>query len=84
MKTMSGHDSESVSKQEGISYLKSWVETLHDRIKQGDPRKRLYEEQIMFLNTAIKALENQNCGCGICLAHNTMVCPLIIRQKGAF
>lgn len=59
MKTISGHNSESISKQECISYLSSWKETLKDRIKQGDPRKRLYEEQIIFLNKAVKELEKQ-------------------------
>lgn len=30
---------------------------------------------------AIKALENQGCGCGLCLAHNNMICPILKEEK---
>lgn len=56
-KTMSGYNSEKITKQGCISYLNSWSETLKDRISQGDPRKILYEEQIVFLDKAIKELK---------------------------
>ena len=57
MKTMSGHNAEKITKQGCISYLSSWSETLKDRIEQGDPRKMLYEEQIIFLNKAVEELK---------------------------
>jgi hypothetical protein len=57
MRTYSGHVAESITKDGCISYLKSWKETLEDRIAQGDPRKLLYEEQILFLGKAIDELE---------------------------
>jgi len=56
-KTIGGHNSKEITKVECIGYLKSWSETLKDRIEQGDPRKRLYEEQIIFLDKAISELE---------------------------
>ena len=40
-----------------IAYLKSHVETLQDRIGQGDPRAKLYEEQIAFFKNAIDMCE---------------------------
>ena len=48
---------EKMTKQGTISYLSSWVENLEDRISQDDPRKRLYEEQILFLNKAIELIK---------------------------
>lgn len=56
MKTMNGYNSEKITKQGCIVYLSSWKEGLVDRIKQGDPRKPLYEEQIVFLTKAIEEL----------------------------
>lgn len=56
-KTMNGHNPEKISNTECLMYLSSWVETLQDRINQGDPRDLLYEEQIAFLNKAIEELE---------------------------
>lgn len=60
VKTMSGHNPETITKQGCIAYLNSWSENLKDRIEQGDPRKRLYEEQIIFLNKAIEELESED------------------------
>lgn len=33
------------------------------------------EELKAAVYMAIKALENEGCGCGLCLAHNNMKCP---------
>lgn len=52
------HDmDEEITRAECISYLKSWIENLEDLIEQGDPRKQLFEEQIVFLNKTIDEME---------------------------
>lgn len=48
---------ETIAKQGCISYLKSWKESLEDKIGQGDSKEPLYKEQILFLNKAIEELE---------------------------
>lgn len=58
--TMSGHNPEKISSVECLDYLSSWVETLQDRINQGDPRDLLYEEQIVFLNKAVEIIRKTN------------------------
>jgi shikimate kinase len=39
-----------ISEQGALEYLSCHIESLHDRIAKGDPRKPLYEEQIMFFS----------------------------------
>ena len=48
---------EIITKNGCIGYLKSWIENLHDCIGQGDPKSKLYEEQILFLKKAVEELE---------------------------
>lgn len=59
------YDFETITKAGCISYLRSWRETLKDRILHGDPREPLYEEQVAFLSKAILELEGE--GKEICL-----------------
>lgn len=48
---------EIITKDGCVDYLKSWIENLQDHINQGDPKSRLYEEQILFLNKAVEEIE---------------------------
>jgi hypothetical protein len=38
------------------------------------------EKRTEAINAAIVALENQGCGCDICLAHNNWVCPKLQKE----
>ncbi|QUH21960.1 hypothetical protein [Alkaliphilus sp. B6464] len=51
------HGFNQVTGQGTVSYLKSHVESLQDRIDQGDVRAKLYEEQVMVFNKAIEMCE---------------------------
>ena len=48
---------ETITKQGCISYINSYIETMQDRIAQGDPRKPLYEERFLFFTKAIEFLK---------------------------
>ena len=48
---------ETITKQGCISYINSYIETMQDRIAQGDLRKPLYEERVLFFTKAIEFLK---------------------------
>lgn len=58
MVTMSGYDSESITNVSNLNYLEKWSKNLKNKIIQGDLRKLLFEEQVLFIDKAFEELQN--------------------------
>lgn len=54
--TMHGHNMDTVDQDKCMMYLLNWKSGLLGRIANKDPRTRLYEEQVFFLNQTQKLL----------------------------
>ena len=64
--------------KETATYILNAMKTRHYKPKiVAHTGNDLNDKNREALDFAIKAIENIGCGCGICLAHNGMKCPIL-------
>ena len=61
-----------MDKNEAIAILEEYKRLSDIYINANSPILFEHKEAIQM---AIDAIKNMGCGCGLCLAHNNMICP---------